>query len=425
MSAVGIEAMNVFGGSAYIDVRELADHRKLDQRRVANLLMTKKTVPLPYEDPVTYAVNAAKPVIDALSADDRERIELVVTCTESGVDFGKSLSAYIHRYLELPRTCRLFEVKQACYSGTAGVQTAADFVSTHASPGAKALVVTTDISRFLFEDAAAGSTADLSFTEPNSGAGAVAMVIGDRPELFVLDRGANGYYSYEVMDTCRPSADSEVCDANLSLLSYLDCLEQAFRQYQRRVDGADFQSTFHYLTFHTPFGGMVKGAHRIMMRKLSQANADEIDADFQRRMAPGLAYCQQVGNIMGGTLFMALASAIDNAGFETAKRIGCFSYGSGCCSEFFSGVVPPTAQATQAVRRIQQHLDGRYRLSMSEYESLLRKDGAVTFGARHARTDLRALPGACSAWEERPHLLLTGITDYRREYTWSHELARA
>ena len=31
MRAVGIEAMNVFAGTAYLDVRKLAEHRKLDK----------------------------------------------------------------------------------------------------------------------------------------------------------------------------------------------------------------------------------------------------------------------------------------------------------------------------------------------------------------------------------------------------------
>ena len=64
---VGIEAMNCFTGSAYLDVMELARYRKLDLQRFDNLLMKEKTVALPYEDPISFAVNAAKPIIDSLS----------------------------------------------------------------------------------------------------------------------------------------------------------------------------------------------------------------------------------------------------------------------------------------------------------------------------------------------------------------------
>ena len=77
-------------------------------------------------------------------------------------------------------------------------------------------------------------------------------------------------------------------------------------------------STFGYLAFHTPFGGMVKGAHRNLMRKIAKARPAAIEEDFQRRMHPGLTYCQRVGNVMGATTMLSLASTIDNADFSSA-----------------------------------------------------------------------------------------------------------
>lgn len=68
----------------------------------------------------------------------------------------------------------------------------------------------------------------------------------------------------------------------------------------------DFQNTFNYLAFHTPFAGMVKGAHRKLMRQLVKANPAQIEADFQKRVAPSLAYCVQVGNVYSATLYLAL-----------------------------------------------------------------------------------------------------------------------
>ena len=79
MNPVGIEAMNVFAGTAYLNVKKLAEHRKLDTARFNNLLMKEKTVALPYEDPITFGVNAAKPIVDALSPEEKDRIELVIS----------------------------------------------------------------------------------------------------------------------------------------------------------------------------------------------------------------------------------------------------------------------------------------------------------------------------------------------------------
>src|SRR5207247_1656135 len=181
------EAMNVFGGSAYLDVRKLAEHRRLDVARFDNLLMKEKTVGLPYEDPVSFGVNAAKPIVDSLSAAEKDRIEMLITCTESGIDFGKSMSTYMHHYLGLNRNCRLFELKNACYSGVAGLQMGINTILSQTSPGVKVLVVATDITRFLVAEGGAELTQDWSFAEPSSGAGELAMLVSESPHVFEVD----------------------------------------------------------------------------------------------------------------------------------------------------------------------------------------------------------------------------------------------
>ncbi|MES2824529.1 MAG: hydroxymethylglutaryl-CoA synthase family protein [Pseudomonadota bacterium] len=417
MSLAGIEAMNVFAGTAYLDVKKLAEHRKLDTTRFENLLMKQKTVALPYEDPITFGVNAAKPLIDALSEEEKNRIEMVITCTESSFDFGKSMSTYCHHLLGLNRNCRLFEIKNACYSGVAGLQMAVNFVLSQVSPGAKVLVIATDISRFMVEEGGEALSQDWSFAEPSGGSGAVAMLVSEKPYIFQVDVGANGYYGYEVMDTCRPSADCDAGDSDLSLLSYLDCCENSFLEYQKRVDGADYAKSFNYLAMHTPFGGMIKGAHRNMMRKIVRAKPDEIEADFERRVMPGLIYCQRVANIMGATTMLSLASTIDHGNFETPQRIGLFSYGSGCCSEFFSGVVNQDGQHRLRALKIKSQLDKRHELTMEEYDNLLVGSNAVKFGTRNVVLDTNFVKQARSVMGKET-LFLKEIKEFHREYEW-------
>ncbi len=415
MSVVGIEAINAFAGSAYVNVEKLARHRGLDMTRFTNLLMKEKTVSLPYEDPITFGVNAARPLIEAMTPDERDRIEMVISCTESSFDFGKSMSTYFHKLLGLNRNCRLFELKNACYSGVAGLQMAINFVLSQASPGAKALVIATDVSRFMLAEEGAAMTLEWSFLEPSSGAGAVAMIVSDTPHVFRIDVGANGYYGYEVMDTCRPIADGDAGDSDLSLLSYLDCCENAFLEYQKRVDGADFAETFSYLAMHTPFGGMVRGAHRDLMRKMVRANPKDIEADFERRVMPGINYCQRVGNIMGATTMLSLLSTIEHGDFTKPHRVGCFSYGSGCCSEFFSGVVTPEGQRRVRALRVKEQLDRRRELTMDEYDTLLVSNNTVKFGTRNVVLDTDFLPQARSA-QGPETLFLTEIREFQRQY---------
>ncbi|MER5948439.1 hydroxymethylglutaryl-CoA synthase [Streptomyces sp. NPDC001904] len=416
---VGIEALNIFGGSACIDVPELLAHRGLDALKSEELMVHQKTVALPFEDPVTFGVNAAKPLVDALPEAERDRIEMLVTCTESGVDFGKSLSSYLHHHLGLNRNCRLFEVKNACYAGTAGLQLAVDFVRSGTSPGAKALVVATDVSRYAVPEDTDAITMDWAFMEPTSGAGAAAVLVGDDPRVLHLDPGAYGTYGYEVMDTCRPTPAGEAGDADLGLMSYLDCCEQTFLDYRRRVPQAHYRDSFDYLSFHTPFGGMVKGAHRTMMRKLTQAKRADIEADFQQRVVPGLRYARYTGNMMGGSVFASLAATLAHGDFEQPRRIGCFSYGSGCCSEFYSGVATTRSRQALLDLDVEETLGARSVLPMEAYDQVLRDSTAVAFGTRNVELDPDRYAKELGTEVAPAGLVLERISEFHRAYRWT------
>lgn len=408
---VGIEAINIYGGSAVLDIRSLFKARELDLERFDNLMMEKKSVGLPCEDPVTNGVNAAKPVIDTLNEEEKERVELVITSSESGVDFGKSLSTYIHDYLGLSRNCRLFEVKQACYAGTASLHMASCFVASNVSPGAKALVIATDTAR---------AGAKNTYAEPSQAVGAVAILVSEQPKVMEIDFGATGQYSYEVMDTCRPLPEIETGDPDLSLLSYLDCFENSYKNYERRVEGVNFLETFDYFAFHTPFAGMVKGAHRKMMRSFSRLTPDDIEKDFQRRVVPSLRYCVQVGNVYSATLYFALCSVIDHAELDGCRRVGMFSYGSGCSSEFYSGLISSQSQALLSKMQIEERLRSRYELNIEEYDKLLDLNMEWVFGIKDKRVEFSDFSKVYEhSLEGRGLLVLKGVNSYHRKYDWS------
>jgi polyketide biosynthesis 3-hydroxy-3-methylglutaryl-CoA synthase-like enzyme PksG len=121
---------------------------------------------------------------------------------------------------------------------------------------------------------------------------------------------------------------------------------------------------------------------------------------------------------MGATVFLSLASTIDQGQFEHPRRIGCFSYGSGCCSEFYSGVVTHAGQKRQQRFQIERQLNERYQLSMDEYELLIEGSSAVKFGTRNVKMDFHLIPGALSSCREKPRLFLEEIRDFHRQYRW-------
>lgn len=413
---VGIEALGFYGGRAFLQVGDLAVARSLDPKRFENLLMRRKSLAMPFEDPVSYAVNAAKPIVDRLSADEKARIRLLIVASESGIDFGKSMGAHVHAHLGLDPRCRQFEIKQACYGGTAALRMAQAWVASEgrAIPGGgRALVISTDLARPVRH----------SYAEPSQGSAAVGLLVGPEPRILALEPGASGVHSFEVADACRPTPEMETGDADLSLMSYLTCVEQAFAGYRDAVGDASFTGHFAGLAFHTPFGGMVKGAHRTLMRKLGAGSPAEIDADFAKRLMPSLTYCREVGNIYSGTVFLALAGALDPLADRAGERVGLFSYGSGCCSEFYSGIVPDGAAEALETGGVADALAGRTRLSVDRYDALL--DAMPSFaGVRDADVGRGVADGASAdlydaAFEGEGLLVLDRIEGYRRIYAWS------
>jgi len=408
---VGIEALNVYCGLAYISVRAIFEGRGLDLGRLGNLMMEKRSIAFPFEDPITNAVNAAKPIVDGLDADEKDRIEIVITSSESGVDYSKSITSYVHEYLGLSRHCRLIEVKQACYGATAALQMAVAYVASGISSGSKVLVIATDVSLV---------SQKAGYTEPVMGTGAAAILIGDQARVMTVDLGAFGNYSFETMDSARPSPEFDIADVDRSLFAYLDCLSKSFEEYRSKVNGADFVDTFDYLALHTPFSGLVKAAHRKMMKEFANASPQQVDQDFTQRVKPSLEYPRVVGNLCSGSVYLALASIIDCAQYTGTSRVGLFSYGSGCSSEFFSGVIDRGSTAAQARFGISAHLQGRFELTFDEYAGLLQENLCCLRPVENRQVDVERYGGLLERTGKNTEMLVfTGVKNFHRQYKWA------
>lgn len=408
MRSIGIEDMNAYLGLACVEVDELFAARKLAPERMANLMMVRKTVALPGEDVITFAVNAARPLLARLTAARRETIELLVVGTESGVDLSKAAATWIHRLLDLPRACRLFEVKQACYGGVAALQLATAHLATAVAPDARALVIGCDVPQL-----ARGSMA-----EPSQGAGAVAVLLGSEPGLTRAEPGA-GYCAFEVADVYRPTPHDLIWDSDLSLLSYIDCLKNAYSDFVRRRPGTDFFTDFAHLAFHTPFPGAVKGAHRSLLRSLARLSPQAIGEDFERRLTDSLRYPAQVGNAYAATVLLALLSVIDHVAPESDPvRVGLFSYGSGCSSEFFSQLLLPAAGRPWRESGTAAALERRVRLDVAAYDKIADVGEELWPGVQNHRPDLGILQDlAAQAGVPEPLVVLERVEDHRRVYT--------
>jgi hydroxymethylglutaryl-CoA synthase len=408
-SRVGIEKLRAYPGSLVLDIPKLATVRGRDPLELHDAMMIDERSLNPvWEDPVTMAVNAAKPM---LTDEDREAIELLIVGTESAPDQEKAISTWVHRYLGLKPSCRNFEVKHACYSGTAGLQMAVAWIASGLAGPAKALVITTDQSR-------------MHLGQPYEfvmGASAAAALVSAHPRLLEIEVDKCGYWTEEVPDLTRPTSRVEQGDPETSLLAYLDALEGAYAHYAERVGaGIDFDTYFVKNIYHAPFGGMTFRAHKTLLGKGAPRAKAETWAHFERKTLASLRYIRRMGGTYASSPLIGLLGLVDGSpDLRPGDRVGFYSYGSGCCGEFYSGLVGADAREVVGQAGLAAMLDERHPVSVEEYEDIERaRTGAIDCG------DYEPGLGGPTGWYDRHYrgqgyLIFRGMRDYYRQYAWS------
>jgi hydroxymethylglutaryl-CoA synthase len=410
---VGIEALAVAVPERFLSLEDLAVARGVEPAKfTAGLGGREMAVADPGEDSVALAATAVAKLIKAYDIDVK-RMGMLVVGTETGVDHSKAVASYVQGLIGLPRHMRTYDTQHACYGGTAALMAASDWIAAGHAHGKAAIVVCTDIARYGLRTAG----------EPTQGAGAVAMLISDKPDLFELDRGLSGTSSSHVFDFWRPLGSREaVVDGHYSINCYLEAVAEAYAAYralalEREVVRHSDQMPSEQLSriaYHVPFCKMAKKAHLHLRKKELTARlgheltpeetaAEERAAaiSFENQVAPTLALAARIGNTYTGSLYLGLASLLQLQGAALAgKRVGMFSYGSGNSSEFFSGVVGANAAKVIAKAELDQLLANRRRITIEEYEQVMEMNAAQP-------PEATARAGA---------FRFTGITEHRRTY---------
>jgi len=404
---VGIEKIAAYPCSMSLDLTQLARARGADPDYPPQTLMaSQRSVNPCWEDPVTMAVNAAAAMLDD---QDRQAIEMLVVGTESSPDQGKPISTFIHRFLDVQPHCRNFECKHACYGGTAALMTAAHWVASGAAGDAKALVICTDQSRMHLGNP----------WEYVMGAGAVALLISNQPDVLEIELESSGYWTSEVGDTFRPTSREEAGNTENSVYCYLDALDGALTHFEQRAGGADLADRFARHIYHVPFGAMAYRAHRAFLRRTRRIGRAEFEDDFARRVRPSLTYVAQVGGTYTASTFYSLIGLVDSDDLSPGDRLAIFSYGSGSCAEIYSAVIGPHARERVSALDFQRQLDRRHALTVEQYEAVE--------GERTAYIDRPTYEPPLGALEPvyREHyagkqrLVLRGLDGFFRQYGWS------
>jgi len=406
MNRVGIEKLNIYGTSMFLEQADLAKARGKDPQTVIDdfLIVTRSLNPV-WEDTVTMGANAAMAM---LTEEDKKDIGMLIVGTEGSVDFGKPISTNIHKALGLPASVRNYETKFACYSGAAALDTAVNWVASGLNHGKKALVIASDFSRKHLG-------AKEEFVMGGLGA---AYLISNTPTIVEFEADKKGTWTTDIYDTFRPTALEEVGNNEVSLFSYTDAAAGAYADYLSHCDGpVDFDKDFAYFIYHTPFAGMALAAHRSICRDNAPKSKKEVLADFENRVKPALRYSRRLGSCYGASNFAGLASVLmSKPDIKAGSRLGFFAYGSGAIGEFYSGIVQPGAAEAVAAMKIDEQLDSRRRCSVEEYEFVenLRE---TYVEAKDFKPDTSILDG----WYDKHYkgsglLVLKEVKDYYRYY---------
>lgn len=409
MKKYGIEKISVYPTALQLNLEDLANARGYDVEHMRKELMVQhRGVNPPWEDPVTMAVNAAKPM---LTQEDIDSIGLLIVASETGLDGEKALSSWVFEYLGLPNTCRHFEIKIACYSGTAALKMAVSWLgSGFARKGQKALIITTDESLNSIHKP----------WEYICGGGAVAMLVSDQPDFLELEVEKFGVYAHEVADVIRPLPWLETGNSEHSLFSYMEALAATYEDFEANVPDVNFETYFKYNIYHVPFSGISFRAHKLLMNMNTDANAEGILESFHKKVFPSITHARHIGATYGGSIFIALLGTIDSVSdLHAEDRFGVFSYGSGSCAEYYCFKYTDKTKQVATNARLKALIESRVPITVADYEAMeLERETRIKEGDYTPNFDMVA--GLYDkAYKGKGLLIYTGSKGYYRNYTFS------
>ena len=406
MTEVGIDGLEIETGKLKLDLGEtFAPAQGEDPGKYTKGLgLHASSLPDVYEDIVTMAANASHRLMErkGLEPEDIGRIDVA---TESSFDKSKPISTYVAGCLEQVfdgsfHHANKGERKFACVAGTQALDDAYNWIRAGRNEGRAAIVIATDTALYARDDPG----------EATQGAGAVAMLIDENPDLVAFGT-EQGFGSADETDFLKPNQQFPSVDGKRSMQVYLARMREAMQDFVRN-GGEVHPETIALVPFHTPFPGMVRKAaplgfrHSIRGTDIEDELAEKIghqprpeDFDgtddyldaikeyteklsetdvyqewYERTVAPTITISEQVGNWYTGSVHLARASGLYNAvetGRDlTGERLLVASYGSGAQAEIHAETIQPGWKDEIEALDIFEQIENRRDITFEEYEQI-------------------------------------------------------
>jgi len=424
--AAGIDDIAIYIPRLYLDAGDFAKARGLDPEKLERGLgIGQMAIVDTNQDPACLAANACLRVMqkNKLTPD---KIGRLYVATESSFDESKAMNSYVIGMLEQVYGkdtfghCGGIECKFACVSGSYALYDNTNWIRAGEAEDKYALVVVSDIAKY-----------DLgSSGEVTQGAGAIAMLLNDKPRLLSFDPKVTATSIKNEYDFYRPfGKETPIVHGQYSNLLYLIQVKNALIDYKRKVkktgliklkDGETILDHVDYLNMHLPYSNMGKKALAYLVRhewrdlprwkkiieeigmeepipKDPRGTIESVleDAEFmandhqftklftsteiyaelyESKLASSLIASKMIGNLYTASLYLGFRSSLEfeyQKGVDLeGKRVGFCSYGSGASAMIFSGVIQPEYAQVVKDMNLEAELGPRTKLSLDEYEEL-------------------------------------------------------
>ena len=424
--AAGIDDISIYIPQLYLDASDFARARGLDPEKLERGLgIGQMAIVDTNQDPACLASNACLKVMqkNKLTPDQIGRLYVA---TESALDESKAMNSYVIGMLEQVYGddtfghCGGIECKFACVSGSYALYDNTNWIRAGEAEDKYALVVVSDIAKYDM-----GSSGEVT-----QGAGAVAMLLNDKPRLLTFDPKVTSTSIKNEYDFYRPfGKETPIVHGQYSNLLYLIQVKNALTDYKNKVkrtglikikDDETILDHIDYLNMHLPYSNMGKKALAYLVRHewrsiprwkniIEQIGMDEpvpkdprgtiesvlADADFmakdheftklfsktkeymeiyESKLSSSLIASKMIGNLYTASLYLGFRSSLE---FEyqkginlEGKRVGFCSYGSGASAMIFSGVIQPEYEQVVKEMNLETELGPRTKLTLEEYEEL-------------------------------------------------------
>lgn len=405
----GIEAASIYVPHIYLPIKDLAIQRNIDPDKLEIGLGLKKMSVLDvHEDTATIAANALLKLITDFDINPTE-IGRIYLGTESALDGAKPTATYAVQLVESVlakqfgerpfRHTDVVDMTFACVGGVDAMHNSIDYVRVN--PAKKAIVIAADYAKYGLE----------STGEYTQGAGAVAMLISNQPDLIAFDNNW-GIGMESVFDFFKPHqstsdeailnalgttkseieifSDEPVFEGQYSNECYKNRVREAYFNFKEKskVEGKLYEN-WRYIAFHLPYAfqgkrmfsdvfALENGQNNSNDNLKVVSKSDEYKALIKEKVEPTQRASSEIGNMYTASVFTAFLSALqvsaDSNEELNGKTVGFIAYGSGSKSKVFQGQIGEGWKNVMNKMDLFTYLNKREAISFEQYQDLHNKN---------------------------------------------------